>query len=185
MCMTRSKTMCFNPRSREGSDSCQSSGRPLPMRFNPRSREGSDVFKVKTAVLILYVSIHAPARGATGTNWPRHGTANCFNPRSREGSDACSLAKADSDRLFQSTLPRGERRRRTGKTPGNRMFQSTLPRGERPSMVSWDSPLTMFQSTLPRGERLSPTLILISPELFQSTLPRGERRVSRAVSMAA
>ncbi len=54
----------FNPRSRAGSDydklilPAESTG------FNPRSRAGSD-FPVFTASMILSVSIHAPARGAT------------------------------------------------------------------------------------------------------------------------
>ena len=35
---------------------------------------------------------------------------------------------------FQSTLPRGERRRATEKSEVNKVFQSTLPRGERPDL---------------------------------------------------
>ena len=54
-----------------------------------------------------------------------------FNPRSHEGSDLwrswCSLAM----RLFQSTLPRGERLGEIGKKDKTQVFQSTLPRGER------------------------------------------------------
>ena len=79
-----------------------------PSRFNPRSREGSDVIK-HLGVESVEVSIHAPARGATGQgryrqrhlgvsiHAPARG-ATCavllgsmtlisFNPRSREGSD--------------------------------------------------------------------------------------------------
>ena len=54
--------------------------------FNPRSREGSDKFYRKTAKLKI-ISIHAPARGAT----------------LMINENALSL-------IFQSTLPRGERR---------------------------------------------------------------------------
>ena len=57
-------------------------------------------------------------------------------------------------KLFQSTLPRGERQLASAERKLADIFQSTLPRGERPT-----GPLTtffsrLFQSTLPRGERL-------------------------------
>ena len=79
--------------------------------FNPRSREGSDTPE-STGVLHVTISIHAPARGATKfavtgrasegfqSTLPR-GERLCpmygclyiqhFNPRSREGSDTLSL----------------------------------------------------------------------------------------------
>ncbi len=56
----------FNPRSREGSDKIGGKNFDMSKNFNPRSREGSDpeapeyLFKVQ-------ISIHAPAKGATGT----------------------------------------------------------------------------------------------------------------------
>ena len=55
----------FNPRSREGSDK----NRQLPLSriidFNPRSREGSDFVTIITATRVPFISIHAPAKGAT------------------------------------------------------------------------------------------------------------------------
>ena len=56
--------------------------------FNPRSREGSDLRKAGLG-WIRVISIHAPARGAT--------VQSISNPEQHAG--------------FQSTLPRGERRR--------------------------------------------------------------------------
>ena len=79
------------------------------------------------------ISIHAPARGATqkqsskaksmenfnprsreGSDSDRPVRYRCterdFNPRSREGSDINSDCVLSSSLLFQSTLPRGERR---------------------------------------------------------------------------
>ena len=55
-----------------------------------------------------------------------------FNPRSREGSDRNSAICDNSDSLFQSTLPRGERPGLAWFLFPFRAFQSTLPRGERP-----------------------------------------------------
>ena len=55
------------------------------------------------------ISIHAPARGATLTGLLAGINRTNFNPRSREGSDfACEIPSARLG-LFQSTLPRGER----------------------------------------------------------------------------
>ena len=77
-------------------------------RFNSRSREGSD-FPPLCPPAVRQVSIHAPARGATICYW----LFNCL-----------------------------------------RMFQFTLPRGERPSSTLRHMTIGMFQFTLPRGERL-------------------------------
>ena len=99
----------FNPRSHEGSD-CDTSKKSersgkfqstLPrgerrcriacMRsirnFNPRSHEGSDVRSIDSEPELYY-----------------------FNPRSHEGSDLLPPVLHCPFRLFQSSLPRGERR---------------------------------------------------------------------------
>ena len=77
----------FNPRSREGSDCSLSYALIHVGHFNPRSREGSD--QKDTSHILLNTD---------------------FNPRSREGSDNIfDLIDLCAD-LFQSTLPRGERR---------------------------------------------------------------------------
>ena len=100
--------------------------------------------------------------------------------------------------MFQSTLPRGERRRLCAWKSIWILFQSTLPRGERQDSrlfrllmepVSIHAPARgattidistsiniMFQSTLPRGERPEQLAISGHGKTFQSTLPRGERR---------
>ncbi len=55
--------------------------------------------------------------------------------------------------VFQSTLPRGERRAASFCPKCEVEFQSTLPRGERHEPYSPFSGQIWFQSTLPRGER--------------------------------
>ena len=82
------------------------------MHFNPRSHERSDVFAFPAAVF-AEISIHAPTRGATSALY----------------SPPYFL------RLFQSTLPREERRIVSCCCGLNAAFQSTLPREERPSSV--------------------------------------------------
>ena len=122
--------------------------------FNPRSRVGSDFF-ICHSFLPRYISIHAPAWGATLSGIGQPPSGRNFNPRSRVGSDFHARGHTRHGLRFQSTLPRGERRKRWRQTWGrcrisihapawgattlhaslpaeNREFQSTLPRGERP-----------------------------------------------------
>ena len=77
----------FNPRSRGGSDTKLSDEDKDVLNFNPRSRGGSDY------------------------EYPRHYShTDNFNPRSRGGSDQHTLFIHALSVLFQSTLPRRERR---------------------------------------------------------------------------
>ena len=147
----------FNPRSREGSDRARTNETRTSGHFNPRSREGSDrlIFRLKEIIqefqstlprrerrvlvlaggLLVYISIHAPAKGATTYRCcvriasfdfnPRSREGSdpsvhlrpCrrihFNPRSREGSDTAAPVLTGMKKIFQSTLPRRERRRVT------------------------------------------------------------------------
>ena len=123
------------------------------------------------------VSIHAPARGATG--W---------------------LALEKGKFGFQSTLPRGERPvRRTSSSRGARFNPRSREGSDAHrrihyahSNVSIHAPargatdalsrqmvFLTFQSTLPRGERHEYAALKAQAK-FQSTLPRGERLPARA-----
>ena len=110
----------------------------------------------------ITISIHAPTRGATY-------------------ADEIQVA----DKLFQSTLPRGERHMTPGAGRSSRKFQSTLPRGERPRPACWRGSPARFQSTLPRGERLAVYSTHKHTKAFQSTLPRGERHELEGWTFAA
>ena len=145
------------------------------------------------------ISIHAPTRGATGTRSTKTVYLFNFNPRSHEGSDATAAGTTIPSTVFQSTLPRGERRIRNrirnpvksisihaptrGATLLNSygcfsfcIFQSTLPRRERHRTMPYPQNPYIFQSTLPRGERLWWRRSERRGFQFQSTLPRGERQ---------
>ena len=144
----------FNPRSREGSDTSFVMLTCILLRFQstlPRRerhfavmfwvfwsgfqstlprRERHLAFGLPPQSKII--SIHAPAKGAT---CPKPRLMRCpiyFNPRSREGSDAISQLTTMVEELFQSTLPRRERRRTVWHRFRPAKFQSTLPRRERP-----------------------------------------------------
>ncbi len=81
-------TLCdFNPRSRTGSDKSAYAEEWYLRHFNPRSRTGSDRVR-RYEYRGVYISIHAPARGAT----------------------CRKVVTSASSREFQSTLPHGERR---------------------------------------------------------------------------
>ena len=78
--------------------------------FNPRPRAGGDHGLVIVVVLDVSVSIHAPARGATGSRRrPATGRPLCFNPRPRAGGDGIYGRETGAAVGFQSTPPRGGR----------------------------------------------------------------------------
>ena len=99
--------------------------------FNPHSHEGSDatfrcyISKVQISIhtptkgatfpcLVLakrfVISIHTPTKGATSWNLSSGSLFRYFNPHSHEGSDVFTCVIALFVSLFQSTLPRRERR---------------------------------------------------------------------------
>ena len=142
------------------------------------------------------ISIHAPAKGATQAQSKSSVFESISIHAPAKGATASAILPI-SAAIFQSTLPRGERRLIYYYVCHTVPFQSTLPRGERPCCIfcsihsisiSIHAPargathktqfgrlLRTFQSTLPRGER--PNICSIMDQLlqFQSTLPRGER----------
>ena len=98
----------FNPRSHEGSDGCTLSVIALPFDFNPRSHEGSDPRREK-----LKIADHD------------------FNPRSHEGSDGKVIKRVKPPVHISIRAPtRGATPVRSNFSP-TAVFQSALPRGER------------------------------------------------------
>ena len=86
----------------------------------------------------------------------RHIRSACrFNPRSREGSDS-SLNLSMPPRLFQSTLPRGERQPPQHSEQPIGGFQSTLPRGERLVLKSCSVQTRCFNPRFREGSDMEP-----------------------------
>ena len=75
----------FNPRSHERSDLTTMQNNRGFSDFNPRSHERSDRY-TDMFDRMLYISIHAPTRGATPSGLKLPSVSN-FNPRSHERSD--------------------------------------------------------------------------------------------------
>ena len=99
-----------------------------------------------------------------------------FNPRSHEGSDQTALIIARERWIFQSTLPRGERRLQIWVMKCSLRFQSTLPRGERRLSLEHSVPhITISIHAPTRGATFKDCYRLLC-WIFQSTLPRGERQ---------
>ena len=114
-------------------------------RFNPRSHEGSDCIRITVGVLVIYVSIHAPTKGATTTAAPAHSLPMVSIHAPTKGATIPSSIPSVKPSLFQSTLPRRERRERCCFVQYYGGFQSTLPQRERLHML--------FQS--PKRNRVS------------------------------
>ena len=55
--------------------------------FNPRTREGCDNVFAWSILRMTFISIHAPAKGATSIHWVINFLPVHFNPRTREGCD--------------------------------------------------------------------------------------------------
>ena len=130
--------------------------------FNPRSREGSDN------------GIGLSMRAST-----------YFNPRSREGSDGYCFAKITYKNLFQSTLPRGERRCSDVGTDKSTYFNPRSREGSDLIFLSTAFAVLPFQSTLPRGERLERYLLTRYGYLISIHAPaRGATSTSRVITKA-
>ena len=84
---------------------------------------------------LSFISIHAPAKGATGKHAHIPIRHTDFNPRSREGSDGnlffTSAQKAD----FNPRSREGSDKRQLPNLRNVKRFQSTLPRRERLSVL--------------------------------------------------
>ena len=168
----------FDPRPREGGDRVRAVLAAFHRGcFDPRPREGGDVIQ-RQAPVLLDVSIHAPARGATQqvrqprriagfrSTPPRGGRPKDFHPCIRvqgvsihapaRGATAYLLSTSAFRRLFRSTPPRGGRPQ-SGKLPMHHArFRSTPPRGGRPCVSSSCFHYAQFRSTPPRGGRHIP-----------------------------
>ena len=143
----------FNPRSREGSDCVLFCIVVTRFRFQstlPRRERHGFLGAVSK---VLAISIHAPAKGATSEHIRNSKNLHHFNPRSREGSDREKQYINMMINLFQSTLPRRERRQMP---LGNRQFvgisiHAPAKGATKKFQIHVDK--NQFQSTLPRRER--------------------------------
>ena len=114
------------------------------IHFNPRSREGSDLCKFIRYACQKAISIHAPARGATGFSTATQISDLISIHAPARGATGTHPSYFWSDFEFQSTLPRGERQSRNLTLTATAGFQSTPPRGERLPMLRFAQRICNF-----------------------------------------
>ena len=102
----------------------------MPKNFNPRSRVGSDV-RFGQVAQELYISIHAPAWGATAGRGPSTPTTKISIHAPAWGATCSTLGAVSNSEISIHAPAWGATPGRAGGDHQNR-FQSTLPRGERP-----------------------------------------------------
>ena len=125
----------------------------VQLYFNPRSRVGNDSLYTSVLHIIAY-----------------------FNPRSRVGNDAESMKKIMDEIIFQSTFPRGERRKNTFDLPDRKRISIHVPAWgtTRLSQASEDG--VHISIHVPAWGTTAADAKKTGDELFQSTFPRGERQ---------
>ena len=178
MCGTRSRSRCFNPRTRVGCDTFMQISLPKGGGFQSTHPRGVRPAVFASAPRGTKVSIHAPAWGATPVQNRVLGMFQGFNPRTRVGCDTLSvMAAAVSTERFNPRTRVGCDCAPAGRASGAVRFQSTHPRGVRRNPAHRRSlPCSGFN---PRTRVGCDLLLLLSRAtclLFQSTHPRGVRR---------
>ena len=98
--------------------------------FNPRARAGRDYVDIAPITRGAWVSIHAPARGATKP-FQFHGAYGTFQSTRPRGARPYEIDNRHDREKFQSTRPRGARHAIAPKYIESYWFQSTRPRGAR------------------------------------------------------
>ena len=128
------------------------------------------------SLVVWDISIHAPTRGATLRRAIDSSPVYISIHAPTRGATLCVLWLRGM-RLFQSTLPRGERPFEPPTHQCKRRFQSTLPRGERHAFH--DAISLMYSISIHAPTRGATLMFSCCRQAarFQSTLPRGERRL--------
>ncbi len=109
-CLNHRKYLCsedFNPRTREGCDLRPTILIKERSGFQSTHPRGVRQIGEDYVTLIVDISIHAPARGATPVCGIGHSGTPYFNPRTREGCDNVLLCIYVNDRYFNPRTREG------------------------------------------------------------------------------
>ena len=130
------------------------------------------------------VSIHAPTWGATSHNAISNHCEHSFNPRAHMGRDLSWSKVSASPFGFNPRAHVG----RDGKTVKlmlpPKMFQSTRPRGARRRSRDTTDPVMSVSIHAPTWGATEDARYSARTAMFQSTRPRGARRVSNTANTA-
>ena len=165
----------FNPRPRAAGDQAPTARVKVTGCFNPRPRAGGDRRTQLANRCDQVVSIHARARRATDMIRIKQSRSERFNPRPRAAGDLATRAAGSRDRAFQSTPPRGGRRRM--RAHGGVVIDVSIhARARRATVMPRAGTCSgAFQSTPARGGRRGGSVAALGNLQFQSTPPRGGR----------
>ena len=197
--------MCFNPRARTGRDVFNlgivtaggvfQSTRPHGARrkissshtdfsmFQSTRPHGARLNILAKSKELAFVSIHAPARGATKSIAYVAGYVQSFNPRARTGRDCTTSASLLLVLMFQSTRPHGARRSCPACLDHRKRVSIHAP--ARGATCEGLNPLSRDLSFNPRartGRDWQTMKERLSEFLFQSTRPHGARLYLRKVN---
>ena len=146
--------------------------------FNPRSRMGSDGWHC-VAKKGEFISIHAPAWGATPVRFPALRQFPYFNPRSSHGERRIRRWNRDLFQGFQSTLPAwgAERPAHQSEDDDKPHISIHVPRmGSDAAIIRGKTSSFLFQSTLPAwGATCRRKNFLLWMLHFNPRPPHGER----------
>ena len=143
--------------------------------FQSTHPHGVRLYIATPIVIVLYVSIHAPTRGATAAFKPHCIKPVSFNPRTHTG---CDLADMGSLRRCNSFNPRTH----TGCDPMAQQlckrtkFQSTHPHGVRRNAAACLEWGRCFNPRTHTGCDISSFAPSYNSGMFQSTHPHGVRQ---------
>ncbi len=130
---------------------------------------------------VEFVSIHAPAWGATRSLLLICGLHTSFNPRARMGRDTDRALHLHQSRVSIHAPAWGATTEKVS-NHDKRLVSIHAPAwGATPSGI-WPGLLGLFQSTRPHGARHDGKLEDHGTRLFQSTRPHGARRLAGLLS---
>ncbi len=131
------------------------------------------------------ISIHAPARGATGAGSQTDLNQLLFQSTPPRGGRLEAPVICLWSTVFQSTPPRGGRHLGRIYPPHRRVISIHAPARGATQSLQISFPQRLFQSTPPRGGRLCKRHSASGVRTFQSTPPRGGRQQKQPKFQAA
>ena len=152
LCPCAGARPCFNPRAHEGRDLAIRTSPSCVRTFQSTRPRGARRPRIAAGRGQISVSIHAPTRGATssGRRHERPSGVSIHAPARGATSDVC---RSIDGGMFQSTRPRGARRRRRVRRAAFPGFNPRAHEGRDDVARGMQGDEERFQSTRPRGAR--------------------------------
>ena len=141
--------------------------------FNPRTHTGCDA-ACRNLMTKVYVSIHAPTRGATTANYAANGIVQGFNPRTHTGCDGLIAYQPLNGHSFNPRTHTGCDFITISIVSRNGSFNPRTHTGCDNSCKIW-LVLSRVSIHAPTRGATFVTVLILKSEEFQSTHPHGVR----------